>query len=215
MTENGRDMNVVSKLIWEGFRFSYSPHMHNLLREHIEAVSPLTQKEWDLVHPRFFLRTLRKRQFLVQPGDPVPCDHWVAKGLLKAYLLHPQERDPILQFAPEGWWCTDYQAFLHRTPATLYVDCMEASEVLTIRFEDRESLCREVHAMEHFFRVKSGLGYAALQRRIISLLQEPVTDRFRNFRKQYPGLNQRVPKKYLAAYLGVSRETLSRLTQEG
>ena len=181
------------------------------LRAHIEAISPLTDPEWDAVSRVFTPRKLRKHQFLVQQGGPVPCDHWVARGLLRAYSVDGDGKEHIVQFAPEGWWCTDYHAFQNKAKAGFDIDCLEASEVLCLRLADRETLCRKIHAMERFFRVKSNLGYIALQRRIISLLRDPAAARYRNFLKLYPGLAQRVPKKLLAAYLGVTRETLSRV----
>lgn len=65
--------------------------------------------------------------------------------------------------------------------------------------------------MANFFRIKSNYGYINLQGRILSLLTESAEERYETFVNKLPGLIQRVPKKTLAAYLGVSRETLSRL----
>jgi CRP/FNR family transcriptional regulator len=184
---------------------------HAALRDHIRKISPLTDAEWAFVSPLFTPKKLRKHQYLVQQGDPVPCDFWVVDGLLKAYAIDEDGKEHILQFAMEDWWCTDYQAYQNKTKAEINIDCIEAGEVLCLKFADREKMCAKVQAMEHFFRVKSSLGYIALQKRIISLLKEPAEKRFHNLVKQYPQLARRVPKKDLAAYLGVSRETLSRL----
>jgi CRP/FNR family transcriptional regulator, anaerobic regulatory protein len=183
----------------------------NALRTHIEKISPLTDAEWEFVAGRFSSRKIRKHQYLVQQGDPVPCDFWVAQGLLKAYVVDEGGKEHILQFAMENWWCTDYQAFQTKSKASLYIDCIEAGEVLCLKLADREKMCAKVRAMERFFRIKSGLGYIALQKRILSLLQESAEQRFHHLVKQYPLLVQRIPKKYLAAYLGLTRETLSRL----
>jgi hypothetical protein len=66
--------------------------------------------------------------------------------------------------------------------------------------------------MERFFRVKTTSGYISLQQRVLSLLNQDAHARYRQLYTQYPSLFQRVPKALLAAYLGVSRETLSRFT---
>ena len=65
--------------------------------------------------------------------------------------------------------------------------------------------------MTNFFRVKSNYGYIALQQRVMSLLTETAEQKYNNIIKKLPHLIQRVPKKLLASYLGVTRETLSRL----
>jgi len=67
--------------------------------------------------------------------------------------------------------------------------------------------------MEYFFLKKSNAGYIASQRRILSFLTSSAKERYEQLLEQYPILFQRVPKMLLASYLGVSRETLSRLSQ--
>jgi CRP/FNR family transcriptional regulator len=88
---------------------------------------------------------------------------------------------------------------------------MEAGEVLCLTLEGREKLSATLHKMEHFFRIKLTKGYIALQQRIISLLSSNPQQRYKEFADLYPSLMQKIPKKYIAEYLGVSRETLSRL----
>ena len=78
-------------------------------------------------------------------------------------------------------------------------------------FENRELICNEVHAKANFFRIKANYGYVSLQRRILSLLTQTAEERYDGLLEKLPKLIQRVPKKLLASYLGVSRETLSRL----
>ena len=65
--------------------------------------------------------------------------------------------------------------------------------------------------MANFFRIKANYGYVSLQRRILSLLTQTAEERYDGLLEKLPKLIQRVPKKLLASYLGVSRETLSRL----
>ncbi|MHC0443557.1 Crp/Fnr family transcriptional regulator, partial [Flavobacterium sp. 3-210] len=57
----------------------------------------------------------------------------------------------------------------------------------------------------------SHYGYIALEQRIMSLLNETAETRYNNLVKKFPHLVHRVPKKLLASYLGMTRETLSRL----
>ncbi len=110
------------------------------------------------------------------------------------------------------WWICDYQAYFNQTNATLDIVCLEDVEVLCLSLLNREKLCAEIHKVEHFFRRKSNGGYIALQQRILSLMNNNAKERYEQLMQQHPSLIQRVPKSLIAAYLGVSRETLSRLT---
>eukprot|EP01132_Coremiostelium_polycephalum_P011612 gene11612-14218_t len=66
--------------------------------------------------------------------------------------------------------------------------------------------------MERFFLEKANFGFIGAQRRIISWMTSNAKERYLQLLKKYPSLIQRVPKSLLATYLGVSRETLSRLS---
>ncbi len=181
------------------------------LREQIEKFTPLTDSEFEYILSHFTVKKLKKHQFLIQEGDNVLNDFYVQKGCLKAYHSDQNGKEYILQFAVEDWWITDYQAYFKETIATINIDCIEECELLCLSLYNREKLCSELHKIEHFFRKKSNAGYVALQQRILSLLNSSAKERYEQLFQLYPKLFQRVPKTLIAAYLGVSRETLSRL----
>ena len=185
--------------------------MNHPFRQHIEQIIPLTDQEFEYVLSHFTTKKLRKHQFLVQEGDRVPNDFYVLSGCLKAYHTDKEGKEHILQFAMADWWITDYQAYFKETEATICVDCIEASEVLCLSLDNREKICSDLHKMDSFFRKKSNMGYVALQQRILSLLNSNAKERYEQLLNLYPSLFQKVPKTLIAAYLGVTRETLSRL----
>jgi CRP-like cAMP-binding protein len=117
----------------------------------------------------------------------------------------------ILAFAMEDWWDNDFQAYYTNTRATLSLECLENTTVLCLSLDNYHALCAGLPKIEHFFLEKVTLGFLAAQRRILSLLTSNAATRYEQLIKLYPSLLQRVPKTQLAAYLGVSRETLSRL----
>ena len=182
------------------------------LRQHFEKIISLTDQEFAYILSHFTPKKLKKHQFLIQEGDEVVNDHFVVKGLLKAYHTDKEGKEHILQFAMEDWWVTDYQAYFSQSKATLSIDCLEEVEVYCLSLQNRDKICAELHKVEHFFRKKSNSGYIALQKRILSLLNSSAKERYEQLLLQYPTLFQRVPKTLIASYLGVSRETLSRIS---
>ncbi len=183
---------------------------YQLLRQHFEEIVTLTDEEWDFIAPHFEHKKLKKHQFLIQTGQPVDCEFWIINGLIKSYAVDEKGSEHILQFAMEDYWVSDYYAFQHQIPATIFVDCIEDSEFFCLSLESRETICEEIPAMANFFRIKSNYGFIGLQQRILSLLTQTAEERYDALLFKLPKLVQRVPKKLIAAYLGVSRETLSR-----
>lgn len=181
------------------------------LRKHIEKILPLTDEEFAFVATHFSTRKYKKHQYLVQEGDEVTHCYLVISGLLKLVYNDDNGKDHIVSFAMEDWWESDYYAFYTQSIATMSLQCIEDTEVYCFSFENYKKLCAEFPKIEHFFLQKTNFGFLAAQRRILSLLTSNAKERYEQLLKQYPSLLQRVPKSLLAAYLGVSRETLSRL----
>ena|SRR5688572_7066669 len=185
--------------------------MSNILREQIERIVSLTDEEYEFVLSHFSAKKFKKHQNIIREGEYVHNDYFLLSGLMKSSHINPEGKEHIIQFAMQDWWITDPQAYHNQTKATLQVDCLEDSDTLFITLDNREKLCRDLQKMEYFFRKKTTAGYIALQRRILCLISSTAKERYENLLTQYPGLFQRVPKSLIASYLGVTRETLSRL----
>ena len=181
------------------------------LRQHIEKITPLTDEEFEYVLSHFNPKKVRRHQFLIEEQEPVLHEFFVIKGCLKAFNIDRDGKMHIIQFALEDWWISDYQAFFNEVPATILLSSLEEGELLTITLANRNKLCAEMHKIEHFFRMKITTSYVALQQRILTSMNLSVQEQYEKLLKLYPNLAQRVPKQDLAAYLGVTRETLSRL----
>ncbi len=182
------------------------------LRQHIEEIVLLTDEEFAVILSYYKARKFKKHQFVVQQGEPVLQEYFIINGLLKSYTTSDDGKDHIIQFAMENWWITDYQSYVNNTPATYSIDCIEDTSLLSITLENKTALCSRFQKMEHFYRIKATSGYIALQKRILSFMNKDTEQRYRQLFEQYPSLFQRVPKSMIASYLGVSRETLSRLS---
>lgn len=181
------------------------------LRQHIEQIISLTDQEFEYIKTFFTTKRVRKGQYLVHEGDEVKYEYLVLSGIYRVFYINEEGKEHIMQFAVENWWMSDYTAFFKQQPANTFVECLVEGEVLFSTLQAREKLSADLHKMEHFYRVKLTNGYVALQQRIKLLLSSTPLQRYEEFSKLYPHLLQQIPKKLIAEYLGVSRETLSRL----
>ena len=185
--------------------------MEEILRKQIEKIVTLTDDEFSFVLTHFSARSYKKHQYVVQANNPAPYDHFVVSGLLKSFYIDDAGKTHILQFAMEDWWISDPNAYHNRLTATLNIDCLEDTHTFYISIDNREKLCAELQKMEYFFMKKTTAGYIALQKRILSLMSQKSEERYSQFVQLYPTLLTRVPKALIASYLGISRETLSRM----
>jgi len=182
-----------------------------ILKEHIAKTIKLSEEQFGYFFSHFKFQSYKKGQSIITGGDKVDCEYFVLQGCLKSFYINDDLKMFILQFAMPTWWASDYNALYTGTKATINIDCITDTNVLCLSNSDREKLCREIHEVEHFFRWRTNKGYVAAQKRLLSFMNNDAKHRYEELLKMYPQLYNIVPKQLIAAYLGVSRETLSRL----
>ena len=181
-----------------------------ILKEHLLKTIALTDEEFAYVFQHFKPLSFKKGQTIISVGDPVEWEYFVLTGCLKTFYINDEEKMFVLQFALPTWWASDYSALYYETKATISVDCVINTEVLGLNSKDREKICKELPQVQHFLRWRTNKGYVGLQKRLLSFMNNDVKGRYEDLLKTYPELYNVVPKNLIAAYLGVSRESLSR-----
>jgi len=184
--------------------------MRDLQKIDIDLFQQLTDEEFIEIKESFLYTKYHKSEFLINENEEVQHIYFIFSGLVKLSYVTKDVKEHIVSFAYEGWWETDFEAFYKQTKATLTLQCLEDSEIYKISYKDYFHIL-EKYPLSNYFLDKSINGHIANQRRILSLLTLSPKDRYEQFIKLYPSLLNRIPKSILSLYLGVSRETLSRL----
>ncbi|MBL7869890.1 MAG: Crp/Fnr family transcriptional regulator [Flavobacterium lindanitolerans] len=182
-----------------------------ILKQHIAKTASLSEEEFEHFFSHFKVESFKKGEVIINEGDDVEKEYFVLSGCLKTFFMNDNIKMHILQFTMPTWWTSDYAALYNKTKATITIDCISDAEVLSITNEAREKICRELHQVEYFFRWRTNKGYVAAQKRLLSFMNNDAKTRYEELLALYPALYNMVPKHLIAAYLGVSRETLSRL----
>lgn len=183
----------------------------SFLRRHIEEILPLTEEEFALVPDHFHPRSVARKEYLIREGQRVSSEFLVVQGLLKSFLYDDAGKEYIVQFAMEQWWISDYPAYKAQGRAGFCVQALEPCLVLELSQEAKTELCRLLPKMHQFFGTKAFSGYVAMQQRVLSQMKHTPKEKYELLLEQYPQLFQRVSRSMIARYLGLSRETLSRL----
>ena len=188
--------------------------MFDLILKNISKHIKLTDKEIAFFTSVVISKKLRKRQYLLQAGDICRYEHFVTKGLLRAYNIDPDGNERIVMFAPEDWWISDLYSLLTETPSTLHIEALEDSEILCIEKPNLEKLYIGIPKFERFMRISFQNAFVSQQQRILSSISQSAEDRYASFISKYPALTQRIPQIQVASYLGITPETLSRIRKK-
>jgi len=185
--------------------------MYELFLQECNKKVPLTPEEEGIIKTYLIPKKLRKKQYLLQEGDVCRYAVFVEKGLLRSYTIDKKGNEHILQFALEGWWMSDLYSFFTLEPSIYTMDALEDCELLMLSRPNWDTLLEKMPKMERFFRILIQNNLIATQRRLMKTFSETAETKYQNLVETFPECFNRVPQHMIASYLGITRETLSRI----
>jgi CRP-like cAMP-binding protein len=188
--------------------------MFELLYTKFNEKISLTEEEFSFARALFKPKKLRKRQYLLQEGEVCKHQAFIERGMLRSYSVDEKGGEHILQFASEGWWMADLSSYLTGEPSLFNIEALEDTELLLLSKPSWDQLMQTVPKFEHYFRILIQNNLIATQKRLLQSHTETAEQKYLAFTKMYPDCVQRVPQHMIASYLGMGRETLSRLRKE-
>lgn len=188
--------------------------MHELLKQKFNELITLTEEEFETCKSLFQPKKLRRRQYLLQEGDVCKHTTFVEKGTLRLYNIDKKGNEHILQFAMEGWWIGDLYSFFSNQPSNYNIDALEDCELLLITQPNYELLLERVPKLERFYRILIQNNLVATQKRLLHSFSESAESKYEKMLDTCPDIFQRAPQHMIASYLGITRETLSRIRSQ-
>jgi len=188
--------------------------MFELLFQKFDEKVHLSKEEKELSKTFFAPKKLRKKQYLLQEGDPCKSIAFVEKGMLRMYAIDEKGSEHVVQFAFEGWWIADQYSFLTGEPSIYNIDALEDCELMLLSKNAEDQLMEQVPKMETYFRILLQNNLIATQRRLMSSLSHTAEEKYLELITSCPTIPQRVPQHMMASYLGITPETLSRIRKQ-
>jgi len=156
-------------------------------------------------------KKLERGKNLLNFGEIAKSQFFVIDGCLRNYSIDEEGKEHVIAFAPKDWWISDLYSYLTETPAEYTIDALIPTEVFEITKRDMEEVYVRIPKFERFFRILFQNAIVNQMRRIRQVLSVPAEERYKVFIKQYPGIYEQIPLKYIASYLGISPEFLSKI----
>ena len=185
--------------------------MFERLNSYVSRSVDLTPVELGYFNTIFEYRAIPKKTMLLQAGDICNFEAYVNKGCIREYYIDSNGFEVTLQFAVEDWWVSDIASFQDQTISNMYIETLEDCELLVLSRQAKEKLLAQVPKLERMFRLMLQRHIGAIQNRLYKTISQTALEKYLEFIKRYPTIPQRVPQHYIASYLGISPEFLSKL----
>lgn len=157
--------------------------------------------------PQYF----KKNEYLVKEHDEQIYFYLINEGCLMSYFLDNDNNKHVMQFGREMWWTGDLEAFFKGEPNQYNIKAMVASKVYCFSYENLEQLLLEAPCFERYFRILFQNALVSGQKRIIRNIANTAEERYIAFKETFPKLELIVPQKYIASFLGITPEFLSKI----
>ncbi|MBL7873411.1 MAG: Crp/Fnr family transcriptional regulator [Cyclobacteriaceae bacterium] len=153
---------------------------------------------------------LPKGAFLHTEGKVCSYIYFLEKGCLRGFY-NLDGKEVTYWFAFENNFVTSFFSFITRKPGVENIQLTEDCTLWSITYEDLQELYAKHHDMERLGRIMNERYYVMLEERFLSNHFKEARERYENLLTSAPHILQRVPLGYVASYLGITQETLSRI----
>lgn len=189
----------------------YFTTMFENINKNVSKSAVLTAKELARMNELLQVKHFPKKTYLLKEGEICNFEGYINKGCVRTYFIDDKGFEVTLMFSVEDWWIGDVASFYEQKPSTLFIETLEDCEVMMFNPVTKEMLLKEIPKFERVSRILVQRSLAATFNRLISTITKPAQDKYLDFIQRYPTIPQRVPQHYIASYLGISPEFLSKV----
>lgn len=181
----------------------------NYINSHLEE--SMNQVSIDKIKETFKPKKIRKHQFFLQEGEICKKAGFIIKGAMKQYTVDEAGKESIIGLFMENWWVGDRESMSMNTPSPYFIDAVEPTEMLILSKEDIDTKLDQLPFMKELSRALTERQAYHLLRRVHAANTFSAEKRLRDLESTYPAFFQRFPQHIIASYLGMTKETLSRI----
>ena len=183
------------------------------IKAFIETIVQPNAEEWKAFEEILQTKKLKRKELLLKEGQVCTFIAFLNSGVLREYS-YQHDKEITMDFVGENQFTSDYQSFILRTPSIQYLEALTDVDLLILKKDAVDGLFDKYKIWERFGRLiieKVFCNVEAKRKRIIATTHE---EQYREFAASYPEIIQQVPQYYIASYLGLTPEHLSRIRKK-
>lgn len=168
-----------------------------------------------LIADKVKFESYKKGDQIVRLDQVCNALRFVKTGIYRVYKLeNGKEITSYFNFENRNPFVASFVSMLTESPSNEIVECIEDGELLSIQYSDWKEMYTKSDRLNTFGRIMAEFNYVLAMERIEALQYHNATERYISFLKIYPNLMNLIPHHYIASYIGVAPESLSRIRKE-
>ncbi len=191
--------------------------MHQAFRHCItffQQIHPLKPESVDALLPFFSLKNFSKKDFLVKQGQISSELNFVYAGSVREFFEDTNANETNTWFGLENSVAISTYSFFSQKPSLTNIQALEDVQAVVIKHADLHKLFDQFHDIERLGRLIVEQYLVQIEEMKIMLQTLSARERYQYITQHKPEFVQRIPLKYLASFLGIQLETLSRVRNQ-
>lgn len=180
------------------------------LRKYLVDKFNISQADWLLFSSKLNEKTYTKNEILIKQGTVERHLSFISEGSVR-YFIDSLEKELTFGFVFSNNFSSAYDSFLTQIPSQYSIQALECTTVFRISREDLEFVYANTEIGNLIGRKTSEELFLLKSKRELSLLTETAEERYLNLFESRPELFQKIPQKYIASYIGITPQALSRI----
>ena len=180
------------------------------IREYFERIVPLSDRDWQLFSSKLTRHEFPKKAVLLKTGQTENYLSFIERGMVR-YYIPKDENDVTFTFAFANSFISAYDSFLTRQPSHYQIQALTDTTLWRLTYDDLQAIYKETEAGQTIGRHASEAIFLSKSKRELSLLNDSAEQRYLNLFTEQPQLIRQIPLKYIASYIGVTPQGLSRI----
>lgn len=185
----------------------------NNIRAYFDKFVDINDFIWSLFADKLEIKTFPKGTVILEMGAIENYVSVIEYGAVR-YVIPGQEAETTFGFAFEGHFFSAYDSFVFQKPAKYQIETLTEVKLWRIPHKPLNDLFENTREGNLVGRQMAEQFYCGKQNRELSLLTQTATERYYNLFKHQPKLIKEIPLKYIASYIGITPQALSRIRAE-
>lgn len=156
-------------------------------------------------------KNLKANEYFIRAGEIPKSFAFVISGLFRYVYITPKGNEFTKGLIMEHDFISSYSAMTSNSPSHFFIEAMEDAEILTIPYQKWVVLLESDIFWTKFLLKSIEKGFSKKEKRERDLLLLNAETRYKDFLKEYPGIEKRINQTIIASYLGIQPESLSRI----
>lgn len=176
----------------------------------INSIGTLEPKDIEFVKSAFKEIQIKKGDFFLNIGEINSKFGFIQKGIMR-YIICNNDEEITIDFAKEGEFVTEYQSFVQKSKSLTSIQALEDTTILVITFGDLQNFYNNTKNGNKIGRIIAERRFCSMSNQKNSFYSRTPEERYLYFLKTYPELVQRIAQYYIASFVGVKPQSLSRM----